>query len=676
MMFDFGREVCGDLPVATKREWLVTNGIGGFASGTIANILTRRYHGLLMAALRPPLGRTLLLAKLDETAEYDGIYPESGRFYPLYTNRWEDGSIEGNGHRHINRFHLEGTTPVWTFGIANALLEKRIWMQPGANVTYVQYRLTRATGPLSLSIKALVNHRDYHSTTIMNDWSPAVEEIAADGGTGLRIRLSDEAAPLYLLSDRATITPQFDWHEDFYLVIEDLRGQRDVSEDHIYAAQLQVTLREGETFAVVAGAEAPPRLDSDAAREERRDYERGLLERAADLHRPGRVAGVEMPQPLRQLVLAADQFVVSRPTAAEPDGKSIIAGYHWFSDWGRDTMIALPGLTLTTGRPEVAAGVLRTYAQFVDQGMLPNRFPDAGETPEYNTVDATLWYFIAVREYVNATGDTELLRYLFPVLADIIAWHRRGTRYNIHMDEADALLYAGEPGVQLTWMDVKIDDWVVTPRTGKTVEINALWFNALRIMQDFADHLGEDSTEYAALAARVREGFGRFWNAGMGYCYDVIGGPEGDDLSLRPNQLLAVSLPHSPLPAEQQRSVVDTCARHLLTAHGLRSLSPDDKAYTGQYSGDRRKRDAAYHQGTVWAWLIGPFVGAHLRVYKDMAAARAYLEPLLHHLIDHGVGSVSEIFEGDAPFAPRGCIAQAWSVAEVLRAWQMTEIRE
>ncbi len=676
MMFDFGREVCGDLPVATKREWLVTNGIGGFASGTIANILTRRYHGLLMAALRPPLGRTLLLAKLDETAEYDGIYPESGRFYPLYTNRWEDGSIEGNGHRHINRFHLEGTTPVWTFGIANALLEKRIWMQPGANVTYVQYRLTRATGPLSLSIKALVNHRDYHSTTIMNDWSPAVEEIAADGGTGLRIRLSDEAAPLYLLSDRATITPQFDWHEDFYLVIEDLRGQRDVSEDHIYAAQLQVTLREGETFAVVAGAEAPPRLDSDAAREERRDYERGLLERAADLHRPGRVAGVEMPQPLRQLVLAADQFVVSRPTAAEPDGKSIIAGYHWFSDWGRDTMIALPGLTLTTGRPEVAAGVLRTYAQFVDQGMLPNRFPDAGETPEYNTVDATLWYFIAVREYVAATGDTELLRCLFPVLADIIAWHRRGTRYNIHMDEADALLHAGEPGVQLTWMDVKIDDWVVTPRTGKAVEINALWFNALRIMQDFADHLGEDSAEYAALAARVREGFGRFWNAGMGYCYDVIGGSEGDDLSLRPNQLLAVSLPHSPLPADQQRSVVDTCARHLLTAHGLRSLSPDDKAYTGQYSGDRRKRDAAYHQGTVWAWLIGPFVGAHLRVYQDMAAARAWLEPLLHHLIDHGVGSISEIFEGDAPYAPRGCIAQAWSVAEVLRAWQMTEIRE
>ena len=677
MIFDFGREVCGDLSVAMKREWLVTNGIGGFASGTIASMLTRRYHGLLMAALKPPLGRTLLLTKLDETVEYDGIYPESGRFYPLFTNRWEDGTVEGNGHVYLDRFHLEGTTPVWTFALANALLEKRVWMQPGANTTYVQYRLARATGPLSLSIKALVNYRDYHSTTIMNDWYPEMDDVAIAGGSGLRIRMHDKATLFYLFSDRAEITPQFDWYEDLFLPVEEYRGQRDVSEDHIYAAQLQVMLREGETFAVVASTDSSPNLDSAAAYEERRDYERGLLERAATLHGEGRGgATVELPQPLRQLVLAADQFVVSRPTAADPDGKSIIAGYHWFSDWGRDTMIALPGLTLATGRPEVAAGVLRTYAQFVDQGMLPNRFPDAGETPEYNTVDATLWYFIALREYVAATGDTALLRELFPILVDIIDWHRRGTRYNIHMDPADALLHAGEAGVQLTWMDAKVDDWVVTPRIGKPVEINALWYNALRIMQDFAGELGEDPAEYAALSARVREGFARFWDAKMGYCYDVLDGPDGNDLSLRPNQLLAASLPHTPLSAEQQRSVVDTCARHLLTAHGLRSLSPDDKAFIGKYGGDRRKRDGAYHQGTVWGWLIGPFISAHLRVYQDMAGARAYLEPLLRHMVDHGIGSISEIFEGDAPFAPRGCIAQAWSVAEVLRAWQMTEMRE
>ena len=667
MAIDFGREVLGDLSVVSKREWLVTNGIGGFAGGTLANVLSRRYHGLLVAALQPPLGRTLLLAKLDETVEYDGIYPDSGRLTPLYLNRWEDGTVEGNGHHYLNRFHLEGTTPVWTYAIANALLEKRIWMQPGANTTYIQYHLIRATGPMGLTIKALGNYRDYHSTTIINDWSPDVEDV----DHGLRITLFDGARPFYLFSDRATFSPRSDWYEDFFLAVEEFRGQRDVTEDHLYLAQLQVTLRPGERFAVVASTEAAPNLDSVLAYGDRQAHEAALLARAGGLGKSG--TGDGAGDALRHLVLAADQFVVRRPTAADPNGQSIIAGYPWFSDWGRDTMIALPGLTLATGRPEVAASILRTYAQFVDQGMLPNRFPDAGETPEYNTVDATLWYFVALHEVVTATGDVALARELFPVLADIIDWHIRGTRYNIHMDEADALLYAGEEGVQLTWMDAKVDDWVVTPRTGKAVEINALWYNALRIMAALAEQLGEEAGRYAALAERVAAGFERFWNAPLGYCYDVLDAPAGPDGSLRPNQLLAVSLPHSPLSAERQRSIVDTCARHLLTPHGLRSLSPDDKAYIGRYAGDRRKRDGAYHQGTVWGWLIGPFVLAHRRVYGDVAAARSYLLPLLQHLNDHGVGSISEIFEGDAPFAPRGCTAQAWSVAEVLRAWRMTE---
>ena len=667
MAIDFGREVLGDLSVVSKREWLVTNGIGGFAGGTLANVLSRRYHGLLVAALQPPLGRTLLLAKLDETVEYDGIYPDSGRLTPLYLNRWEDGTVEGNGHHYLNRFHLEGTTPVWTYAIANGLLEKRIWMQPGANTTYIQYHLIRATGPMGLTIKALGNYRDYHSTTIINDWSPDVEDV----DHGLRITLFDGARPFYLFSDRATFSPRSDWYEDFFLAVEEFRGQRDVTEDHLYLAQLQVTLRPGERFAVVASTEAAPNLDSVLAYGDRQAHEAALLARAGGLGKSG--TGDGAGDALRHLVLAADQFVVRRPTAADPNGQSIIAGYPWFSDWGRDTMIALPGLTLATGRPEVAASILRTYAQFVDQGMLPNRFPDAGETPEYNTVDATLWYFVALHEVVTATGDVALARELFPVLADIIDWHIRGTRYNIHMDEADALLYAGEEGVQLTWMDAKVDDWVVTPRTGKAVEINALWYNALCIMASLAEQLGEEAGRYAALAERVAAGFERFWNAPLGYCYDVLDAPAGPDGSLRPNQLLAVSLPHSPLSAERQRSIVDTCARHLLTPHGLRSLSPDDKAYIGRYAGDRRKRDGAYHQGTVWGWLIGPFVLAHRRVYGDVAAARSYLLPLLQHLNDHGVGSISEIFEGDAPFAPRGCTAQAWSVAEVLRAWRMTE---
>jgi predicted glycogen debranching enzyme len=466
------------------------------------------------------------------------------------------------------------------------------------------------------------------------------------------------------------MTPQFDWYEDFYLSVEEYRGQNDVQEDHVYAALLRTVLRPGESSTLVASTEADAILNGDAAYAGRQVYEASLLDRARKVH------SVKLPAEVEQLVLAADQFVVNRPTVRDADGRSVIAGYPWFSDWGRDTMIALPGLTLTTGRPEVAASILRTYAQFVDQGMLPNRFPDAGEHPEYNTVDATLWYFEALRAYHAATGDGVLVRELFPVLQEIILWHKRGTRYNIQMDAKDGLLFAGEEGVQLTWMDAKVDSWVVTSRIGKPVEINALWYNALYIMADFARMLGEVADEYEAMIKKVKKGFTRFWNKEMGYCYDVIDGPnaEGLDGSLRPNQLFAISLPHSPLTPEQQRSAVDACGRHLVTAHGLRTLSADDKAYIGHYGGDRQKRDGAYHQGTVWGWLIGPFVSAHLRVYGDKAAARSYLDSLLrHHIRAHAVGSISEIFDGDAPFTPRGCVAQAWSVAEVLHTWQETQ---
>ncbi|MFQ5435600.1 MAG: amylo-alpha-1,6-glucosidase [Anaerolineae bacterium] len=663
MKLDFGREVCGNLAEAERREWLVTNGIGGFASGTIAGLLTRRYHGLLLAALQPPLGRTLLAAKLDETVAYDGLYPESGRFYPLFANRWATGPVEPDGYCHLNRFHLEGTTPVWTYGIGNALLEKRIWMQPGANTTYIQYHLARATGPLSLEAKAFINYRDYHHTTIMNEWQPEVTPVV----NGVRIKMFDTAVPFYLLSQTASLTPQFDWYEDFFLSLEEYRGQSDVQEDHVYGALVQTMLRPGQTVTLAATTEPEPELDGAAAYAIRRAYEAGLLDKAHRWH------GVALPPAIEQLTLAADQFVVKRPTKQDADGRSLIAGYPWFSDWGRDTMIALPGLTLATGRPEVAAQILRTFAQFVDKGMLPNRFPDEGETPEYNTVDATLWYFEAIRATHAATGDEALVRDLFPVLADIIAWHQKGTRYQIKVDTKDGLLFAGEPGVQLTWMDAKVNDWVVTPRIGKPVEINALWYNALRIMADFAALLGENAAPYAALADKVQQGFGRFWFARMGFCYDVLDGPEGVDGRLRPNQLLAISLPHSPLTPQQQRSALDACGRHLLTAHGLRSLSPDDPEYRGVYGGDQHKRDAAYHQGTVWGWLIGPFAAAHLRVYQDPAQTRSFLYPLLHHLADHGVGSISEIFDGDPPFTPRGCIAQAWSVAELLRLWHMTK---
>ncbi len=653
---DFGREVCGDLPIAERREWLVTNGLGGYASGTVAGLLTRRYHGLLIAALRPPVGRTLLLAKLDETATYDG------HSYPLFANRWRGGGVEPTGFRYLERFRLEGTTPVWTFACADALLEKRVWMQPGANTTYIRYDLRRAGGPLHLDIRALVNYRDHHSSTRAGDWTLQIEPVAH----GLRLTASAGAVPFYLLSRDAGVIPASEWCEGLYLSAEARRGQI-ATEDLLCGATLQRTLQPGESLCLVASVDPSPNLDGVAAYAGRRAYEEQVLAEA------GRMPVLRAAPPaIEHLVLAADQFIVRRPLPDGQQGYSVIAGYPWFADWGRDTMISLPGLTLVTGRYQIAWHILDTFAHHVHQGLLPNRFPDGGEAPEYNTADATLWYLEAIRACYAATGDEALLRRLFPTLEEIVAWHLRGTRYQIHADPADGLLYAGEPGLQLTWMDARVDDWVVTPRIGKPVEINALWYNALRILADFARILGEPAERYDALADRVAAGFARFWNPAKGCCYDLLDGPEGNDPALRPNQLLAVSLPHSPLTADQQRAVVDLCARHLLTSHGLRSLAPDHPAYIGHYGGDRRQRDAAYHQGTVWGWLIGPFVRAHLRVYRNPAQARSYLEPLLRQVVSHGVGSISEIFDGDPPFTPHGCIAQAWSVAELLSAWQVT----
>jgi predicted glycogen debranching enzyme len=654
MKIELGRGICGDLSQAETREWLVTNGIGGYACGTVAGLLTRRYHGLLVAALEPPLGRSLLLTKLDEVALYDA------QSYDLHTDRWADGVVSPKGYHQIEQFALEGTIPTWRFACGDALLEKRIWMQQGANTTYVQYKLVRGSQPLTLTIKALVNYRDYHGITQNNNWTMGIEAI----DRGLCITAFPGAQPLYLLSDRASITPAHQWHENYQLAIEKYRGLSD-REHHLHAATFSITLNPGESVTLVASTEAEPNLYGTRGLELRQTHEQHLLTLWQNHNQ------IDAPDWIKQLVLAADQFIVDRPSPNDPKGKTIIAGYPWFSDWGRDTMISLPGLTIATGRPEIARSILYTFAQYVDRGMLPNRFPDAGDVPEYNSVDATLWYFEALRNYYNATGDEALLRELFPVLAEIIEWHCRGTRYNIHLD-ADGLLYAGETGVQLTWMDAKIGDWVVTPRIGKPIEINALWYSALRTMVQFAQQIGKPHQEYQLLADRTLTSFSRFWNPETGYCYDLLDGPEGNDPTLRPNQIFAVSL--APLlTAAQQQGVVDACGRSLLTSYGLRSLAPSHPKYRGKYGGDPLQRDGAYHQGTTWGWLLGPFVMAHLQVYKNPAQARQFLRPIGDHLLAHGLGTCSEIFDGDAPMVPRGCIAQAWSVAEVLRAWVATQ---
>jgi glycogen debranching enzyme len=386
-----------------------------------------------------------------------------------------------------------------------------------------------------------------------------------------------------------------------------------------------------------------------------------------------------------ELVLAADQFIVkpvsrsadvARSAAAGVEGRTVIAGYYWFTDWGRDTMISLEGLTMITGREVEAANVLRTFAHSLRDGLLPNLFPEGEREGLYNTADATLWFFHAIDRYLVRTGDRSLVEALLPALVEVVEHHMRGTRFGIGVDHSDCLLHEGAEGCQLTWMDAKVGDWVVTPRRGKAVEINALWYNALCVLVEWLRETGDGkgAERWAAVARRSRESFNRrFWNDAAGCLYDIVDGEHGDDASCRPNQLFAISLPHAVLDEKRWQSTLDVVRAKLLTPFGLRSLAPGSRDYQPRYDGDIHSRDAAYHQGTVWAWLIAPFVDAWLKTHpSDRDTARRFLDAFSEHLSDAGIGSISEIFDAEPPYAPRGCIAQAWSVAEVLRAWVKT----
>ncbi len=646
-MINFDKEICTNFQESSIREWLETNGIGGFAASTVSGANTRRYHGLLTAATRPPLGRVTMLSKFEETLILGGEKFElSSNQYPL--------RVHPDGYIFLKNFRLE-PFPVWTFEVEGIEIEKRIFMVNGQNTTVCQWAVKNQTQikhrQLNIELKPLFSFVDYHA--LQHETNEINMEFTAQENS-VSIKPLNDLPALFLSHNSAEVEKTGYWYRNFEYEIEKQRGF-DFSEDLFQPFKLKFDL--SETASVIVSTEKQAVSDVEK-------FEKGEIERRENLFK---VADVK-DDFAGQLVLAADQFIVSRGA-----GKTIIAGYPWFSDWGRDTMIALNGLTLATNRAEVARSVLLEFSGHISEGMLPNRFPDAGDEAEYNTVDATLWYFEAVRAFAEKTGDYEFIEEnLYGKLVEIIVWHLKGTRFNIHVD-TDGLLYAGEEGLQLTWMDAKYNDEVFTPRIGKPVEIQALWYNALCIMADFAEKFGDEdgAAQYRSTADIAKESFNKvFWNEAEECLFDVV--KNGDkDASVRPNQIFAVSLPNTMLSIGTARKIVEKVETELLTPFGLRSLSPNDEKYRPIYTGSPFERDSAYHQGTVWGWLIGAFVDAYRKVHpnghKTDARIAEILEGFKTHLSEAGIGQISEIFDGNSPHSPRGCFAQAWSVAEVLR---------
>ncbi|HKA52816.1 MAG TPA: amylo-alpha-1,6-glucosidase [Candidatus Binatia bacterium] len=654
-----------DPAVLRTHEWLVTNGLGGYASGTLLGIGTRRYHGYLIPNLHTPRGRTVLIPRLDEEVRCRSrtVLLGGAEFA-------DDTPAEGETHRFLKEFRYEWQTPVWVFEIDGHTLEKRVVMPYGENTVYVSYTLRGGDGPVQFHVRPYVAcHRH---DALPGDQAgegpfplmilPGRHEVHFGEGTpALKLCLRPHCGA-FVAADKVS--------RDVLYRVERDRGYDHTATLHS-PGYFTTTLEPGQSIALVASVAPWETLELDCA---------DIL--AAEQHRVEKVLAAA-PEAARtglaaHLVLAADQFITfpgSRPeervlahTAGE-EVRTVVAGYHWFTDWGRDTMISLEGLTLCTGRHHEARAILETFAHYVNGGLLPNHFPEGERTALYNTADATFWYFHALDRYYQVTGDQETLRQLFPVLRSIVEHHVRGTHFGIGMDPRDGLMRAGAAGFALTWMDAKVGDWVVTPRRGKPVEIQALWYNALRLMAAWAAELGESDKEFTELARRAAASFNaRFWFESGRYLFDVIDGEAGDDSSLRPNQIFAISLRFPILAERFWRPVLEAVAAKLVTPVGLRSLAPDHKDYKQRYDGDLRARDAAYHQGTVWPWLTGHFIDAWRRVYADRARARALLGGFEEALRVAGVGTLSEIFDAEPPYTARGCIAQAWSVAEVLRS--------
>ncbi len=644
-MIIFDRRICNDFEAASSREWLETNGIGGFASGTVASANTRRYHGLLTAATRPPLGRVTVLSKFEETIELDG------QGFDLSSNQFP-GVVSPQGYLLLKEFRLD-PFPIWTYEIDDLVLEKRVFMAHGSNTTVCRWAIVGGNpAGVKLTLKPLLSFVDYHG---LQRESESFRFRHSVGENMVQIDAADDCPSLFLNHSGAEIIDTGYWYKNFEYAIERERGF-DFTEDLFQPFELAFELSRGPAT-VFASTDDGGTFDYGTVEADEIKRRKSLI----------RKSGVKTDFE-KQLVLAADQFIVARG-----GGQTVIAGYPWFSDWGRDTMIALNGLTLATGRHEIAKNILLEFSHHISEGMIPNRFPDAGDMAEYNTVDATLWYFEAVRAYIEKTGDLKFVRKnLYEKLADIVAWHLNGTRYNIHLD-TDGLLYAGSPDVQLTWMDAKVGDLVITPRTGKAVEIQALWYNALLIMAGLAAEFGDtkDEARYLAMADLCKLSFnGAFWNEAENCLYDVVDNGTRD-AAIRPNQIFAVSLSHSMVDADRGTKIVEKVESELLTPLGLRSLSPNDSQYCPTYIGSPFDRDSAYHQGTVWAWLIGPFIDAYRKVHGSNAETEKRVREILSgfesHLTEAGLRQISEIFDADQSHRPRGCFAQAWSVAEVLR---------
>lgn len=653
-------------------EWLVTNALGGFASSTLSGVATRRYHGVLVAAQPAPLGRVVMLSHLAER-----IHLADGTVVDLTGEEQSGKRVQLPGARFLAEFRLDMGLPVWRYEIGEIVLEKRVLMPHAQNTVHITFDVLAAPEPVRLDLRPAVNFRPLEQavdTQLVAAYELAIAENRYEitGGDFPVLRMMIHGEQQGFVIDRRKTN-------NIYFRCESDRGYPAVGA-HWSPGAFAVQIRPGEQATFVASAESwevIQALSPAVARQAEQERRMHLLHAA----KPAAQVGLGA-----ELVMAADQFIITpagrvaeaaRAHATGDEVRTVIAGYHWFTDWGRDTMISLEGLTLTTGRQLEAGYILRTFARYVQDGLIPNMFPEHEKTGLYHTADATLWFFHALHRYLLATNDRDTLRLILPKLVDIIEQHLKGTRFGIHVDPADGLLVQGEEGYQLTWMDAKVNGWVVTPRRGKAVEINALWYNALRLLAGWvrAEQGEAPASRYDAQAEKTQKSFNdRFWYAEGGYLYDVVDTEAGgNDAACRPNQILAISLDYPVLAPEHWQAVVRVVRERLLTPVGLRSLAPGSPNYKPRYFGDLPTRDAAYHQGTVWAWLIGPFIDAWLKVHPgEEQQARAFLSGFATHLDEAGIGSISEIFDAEPPYTPRGCIAQAWSVAEVLRCWVKT----